>query len=293
VDRRLVVSVVGALAALGAGVAGLVVDGSLLAIAAGVCGLFTGVAAAALAVKLRDSDDRLRAEESEATRLRGEVDALSTLLSERAASANERARRAEHPGRTVVGGSPGSPSPNHPSLSKPPHPEVAPAATAERAHDGPGIVGEEAFGTLLHQAVASARRTLHPLSVVVFAFDRDDTSDAWNHARSDDVRNGDELDALSGVVLDTVRECDTVARVNDQMLATILNGATEHGAVWAVERVRARLRQEPTGLPADIAAGVACYPTHALEPVELVSAAGRALQSARTAGHSNTQIAES
>lgn len=265
-------------------------DGSLLAVTAGVFGLLTGVAAAALAVKLRVFDDLLRAERSETARLQQEVDAFSTLLQERSGTPGQTSVREEPSRRATVPASSTQPSANHPSRSMPPHPEVPVAAPSGRANGAPGIVGEGEFGTLLRQAVAGARRMLHPLSVVVFALDRDATSD---NSHVDDERIRDELDALADVVLDTVRECDTVARVNDQMLAAILNGAAEHGAVWAVERVRLRLREVPLGLPENVAAGVACYPTHALEPVDLVSAAGRALESARTHGHSNTQIAES
>lgn len=305
------ISVFGAVTALGAGVAGLVVDGSLLAVTAGTLGLLTGIAAAALASRLHVSDGRIAALAADNERLREEVDVCATLLEsrdlsssspvgsyaetaprdpldvaieKRADSTSENAEairnsRRRHP----ASGAEVNTSPLGSATDNPRHPEVPFDVTSRE--DAPCVVGEAEFGVLLRQRVAAARRALHPLSVIVFAVDENEVADPKERAA--------DLDRLAYTVLDTLRECDSVARVNDLMLAAILDGAAEHGAVWAVERVRLGLLEGPDDAPTGVAAGIACYPTHALDAVELVSAAGRALEAARTRGHSRVQIAES
>jgi hypothetical protein len=39
-----------------------------------------------------------------------------------------------------------------------------------------------------------------------------------------------------------------------------------------------------------VSAGIACYPSHALDSVELVSCAGRALEDARAHGHASDSV---
>ena len=88
-----------------------------------------------------------------------------------------------------------------------------------------------------------------------------------------------------------MREGDTGGRVNDMTLAAILNGSAEQGALWAVERVRAALLERREDQPVSVSAGIACYPTHALDAEELISAAGRALQTACRRGNASVQVA--
>ena len=57
------------------------------------------------------------------------------------------------------------------------------------------------------------------------------------------------------------------------------------------ERVREALRTSPIGDSLTVSAGIACYPTHALDAAELVARAGRALELARDAGHERDHVA--
>ncbi len=265
-DRRLVTSVLAAVAALAAGVAGLVLDAPVLGVVAGGLGLLTGIAAAGLAARLRDREGRVADLAADAARLREEMEALATLL--------ETSQPRDRPGD--------APAPNFESrgtaveAAKSRHPASSLAPTDDSP---PGLVDETHFTTVLHQRVASARRHLHPLSVVIFAVAGGPGLDQ-------------RLDTLAHVVLRTLRECDSVARVNDLMLSAVLDGSSEHGAVWAVERVRAALADSPEDRPVQLSAGIACYPTHALEPDALIRAAGRALEIARAAGASEVQVAD-
>ena len=80
--------------------------------------------------------------------------------------------------------------------------------------------------------------------------------------------------SLGAVVRRTLRECDAACRIGDTMAAAVLEDTAEAGAVWAAERVRGTLHGSPVGDSLTISAGIACYPSHALNAPELVDQAG-------------------
>jgi GGDEF domain-containing protein len=71
----------------------------------------------------------------------------------------------------------------------------------------------------------------------------------------------------------------------------VLVDTAEPGARMVAERVRTALRASPVGDSLTVSAGIACYPTHALEAAELVARAGRALELARRNGHERDHVA--
>ena len=71
----------------------------------------------------------------------------------------------------------------------------------------------------------------------------------------------------------------------------VLVDTAEPGALTVAERVREQLRSSPIGDSLTVSAGIACYPTHALDAAELVSRAGRALDAARASGHTRDYVA--
>ena len=87
-----------------------------------------------------------------------------------------------------------------------------------------------------------------------------------------------------------MRESDTVFRLGDSVALGVLIDTAEPGAFVVAERVRDSLRASPVGDSLTVSAGIACYPTHALDPVELVSRAGRALRTARAEGHARDYV---
>ena len=71
----------------------------------------------------------------------------------------------------------------------------------------------------------------------------------------------------------------------------VLADTAEDGAVIVADRVRSSLRTSPVGDTLTVSAGIACYPTHALDAAELVSRAGRALDDSRAAGFTENHVA--
>ena len=73
----------------------------------------------------------------------------------------------------------------------------------------------------------------------------------------------------------TLRESDAVFRLGDVVAVAVLVDTAEPGAVIVAERVRDALRSSPVGDSLTVSAGIACYPTHALDAAELVARPGR------------------
>jgi GGDEF domain-containing protein len=162
-----------------------------------------------------------------------------------------------------------------------------------------GLFDARYFMASLRHAVAAAKRRLQPMSVVILTF------------AADEEREGHSLADRATFLRDILRGTDTLCRLEGDRLGLILEEATEHGALLALERIRRQFDRlsaadlDPAagtlgrhGLPGSaqpaddgMIAGIASYPTHALEANELVSEAERALARARTPGTPRIAVA--
>src|SRR3954469_3614398 len=256
-DPRLLVAVSSGLTALAAGAVGVATSAPVLAVVAGAAGVIAAVAGVALGAEARRNSDQLGAAESELRTMRRELASINAVLQE------ESSRRA-------------------------PEQELGPPLTArdrnEHAFDPTtGLYDERYFAVLVQQQVAAARRSLRPISVVIFEID-------GLHG-SDDVTRDQALGVVGDVVRRTLRESDSACRLGELMVGAILEDTSETGAVWAAERVRGTLLGSPVGDSLTVSAGVACYPTHALGAAELVAQAGKALDEARRRGADRVETA--
>ena len=256
-DPRLVVAVSGGLAALAAGAVGVAASAPALAVVAGVAGVIAAVAGVALGAEARRNGDQLGAAESELATMRRELASINAVLQE------ESSRRAAEQ-------------------------ELGPPITArdrnEHAFDpATGLYDERYFAVLVQQQVAAARRSLRPVSVVIFEIDSMGESDSETRQQA--------LGVVGDVVRRTLRESDAACRLGDLMVGAILEDTPEAGAVWAAERVRGTLLASPIGDALTLSAGVACYPTHALGAAELVHQASVALDEARSRGRDRVELA--
>lgn len=264
-DRRLVLAVTGALAALTAGVVGAAVESSVFGMVAGAAGVVAGTAGVALAGRARHADERLTNAQRDVERLHRELDALAAILEE---EANRRSAIAmSEIDDDIIDAD-----------------AVAARQRAEHAFDpATGLYDERYFAVLVQQQVAAARRSLRPVSVVIFEVDAP--------AETEQSIRDQALGVVGDVVRRTLRESDSACRLGDLMIGCILEDTSEAGAVWAAERVRGTLLSSPIGDALTLSAGVACYPTHALGAAELVQQAGRALDEARTRGRDRVELA--
>jgi diguanylate cyclase (GGDEF)-like protein len=251
-DRGLALTVGAAVAALVCGVAAVVVGVPALGVAAGVAGVVAGAGGAAIADRARRAEERFDSADADRRRLRRELDAITALFEE------EINRREPAAG--------------------------AGEAATERTFDpATGLYDQAYFAVLAQQQVAAARRSLRPVSVVIFEVD--------GMASAEPATRDQALTVIGDVIRRTLRESDAACRLGGCMVGAILEDTPEAGGVWAAERVRGSLLGSPIGDALTVSAGVACYPTHALGAAELVAAAGRALEEARIRGADRVEVA--
>jgi len=255
-DRRLAFSIVAGFASLAIGVVCGVFGIPELAVLSGLFGLLAAIGATALGARTRTAEEQLHEMSVDRARLRRELDALAAIFAEEATRRN-----------------------------------TAEATSAvDRVDSEPlvdpisGLLEQQFFKVIVQQRVAAARRQLQPVSVVIFELDGIGRQDADTQSQA--------LGVLGAVVRRTLRECDAACRIGDTMAAAVLEDTAEAGAVWAAERVRGTLHGSPVGDSLTISAGIACYPSHALNAPELVDQAGRALEAARSRGRDHVEIAQ-
>jgi hypothetical protein len=135
-----------------------------------------------------------------------------------------------------------------------------------------GLLNEAYFRAALPNRVATARRVLRPISIVLTR-----------------LREGEHARQVALGLLDTLRESDTACRLDDGAFALILEDTPENGAVWTMERLRRLLADQ--GTDACIWAGVASYPAHALESQDLLVLAEGALADAMQWDQSRIEVA--
>lgn len=146
-----------------------------------------------------------------------------------------------------------------------------------------GLLRERFVAVLIQQRVAGARRRLQPLAVV--ALEADGVRGAPRPVVDRAMRT------LGGVIRQTLREADCACRVGDVVVIAALDDTAEDGARQAIERLQGALRAATGDVGITISAGIACYPTHALDAPDLVARAGEALLEARRAGTSRVATA--
>ena len=213
-DPRLIVAVTGGVAALAAGAVGVARE---LARVRGrrraPPGVIAAIAGVALGARARQSEDRLGA-----GRRRDPRGAPRARVDQRRA-----ARRGEPPrGR---------------SGARPDRRRAA-RERGEHAFDAAtGLYDEKYFAVLVQQQVAAARRSLRPISVVIFEIDGMGEADRETRLQA--------LGVVGDVVRRTLRESDAACRLGDLMVGAILEDTPEAGAVWAAERVRGTLLASP------------------------------------------------
>jgi diguanylate cyclase (GGDEF)-like protein len=131
-----------------------------------------------------------------------------------------------------------------------------------------GLPDNDFFEVLLEGRVATARRRLWPLALVMVEID-----------------SVAAVAVFTGLLRRTIREADVACRIGPTTFAVILEDTGEAGGVWTAERIQIAVAKEreagTTGARLRVAAGVASYPGHAMRADQLLVAAESALERAR------------
>jgi two-component system cell cycle response regulator len=135
---------------------------------------------------------------------------------------------------------------------------------------GTGLYSEGYFTVALDARIASARRNLKPVAVVLIEVVEGLLGSATRPA---------EPAVVAKAILGTVRESDTACRLLDGGYALVLEDTSENGAIWTVERIRRAIAANDPDLT--LWAGVACYPAHGFSTEDILDRADLALDMAR------------
>lgn len=143
-----------------------------------------------------------------------------------------------------------------------------------------GLLGERYFLITLEARVAAARRHLRPLALILLEAVHDPTGSAPS---IDPVIAAD-------VVRETLRDADTLCRLQNGRYAILLEDTPENGAIWTVERIRRRLGEQLDDVT--VWAGIACYPANGFDGPEVLNRASEALDQAREWRQDRTEVAD-
>jgi diguanylate cyclase (GGDEF)-like protein len=247
-DRRALLGLLPGAAGLALGAAAVASGSAFLGVVAAACALAAGAGCMIVAGRLREHD-------STAQRLRREILQLEdALLAEREAFESAA------------------------TLAEPPDVPGGPESVRDPET---GLLGEHYFELALEHRIATARRQLQPVALLLLAVDADAAGEEYRQ---------EAIAGFAGILRQTLRESDTACRIGPYSFGVVLEDTSEAGGVWAAERLRTALVRKGDSL-VRLSAGVAAYPTHALEAPEVLARATTALASARASGSSRVEVA--
>jgi len=147
------------------------------------------------------------------------------------------------------------------------------------------------FGDRLQQAIATAARDKTHVAVVYIDLDRfKPVNDTFGHGVGDLL-----LKQAGQRMLDSVRKSDTVARIGDDEFAVILLSIKiVKDAVTVAETIRLALNQpfeladQNVSISASI--GIAIYPEHGRDEIELTKNADSAMHNAKASGRDKVEL---
>ena len=133
-----------------------------------------------------------------------------------------------------------------------------------------GVFTQVFFDASLGKRISAARRGLRPLTVaMVEVVERVGEPDVAQTAAK----------PVAEILTETLREADTVARMDSGVFAVLLEDTPENGAIWTLERIRRKISEDLPGCT--VRAGMSCYPAYAFDADQLVSQSLAALDAAR------------
>jgi GGDEF domain-containing protein len=159
--------------------------------------------------------------------------------------------------------------------------ETAPAAApssppaSERGGDDitdpeTGVFTQVFFDASLGKRISAARRGLRPLTVAMV--------EVVEHVGLPNVTQTAPK-PIAEILVETLREADTVARMDSGVFAVLLEDTPENGAIWTLERIRRKISEDLPGCT--VRAGMSCYPAYAFDATQLVEQSLAALDAAR------------
>lgn len=133
-----------------------------------------------------------------------------------------------------------------------------------------GVFTQVFFDASLGKRISAARRGLRPLTVAMV--------EVVDRVGEPDMAHTDPK-PVADILTETLREADTVARMDSGVFAVLLEDTPENGAIWTLERIRRKVAEDLPGRT--MRAGMSCYPAYAFDATQLVDQSNAALDAAR------------
>lgn len=133
-----------------------------------------------------------------------------------------------------------------------------------------GVFTQVFFDASLGKRISAARRGLRPLTVAMV--------EVVEHVGLPNMAHTAPK-PVADILVETLREADTVARMDSGVFAVLLEDTPENGAIWTLERIRRKISEDLTGCT--VRAGMSCYPAYAFDAKQLVDQSLAALDAAR------------
>jgi GGDEF domain-containing protein len=259
-DRRALPGTLAGLAGLILAVAAIVTQEAILVVIAAVLTVVSVLLVLALPSRLpmryRERMD-LQQEAEKLARENDQMAARAAKFEAEAIAAREQLALAMMAERGAAGES----DPASPAGSTPP---------AEVTDPDTGVFTQLFFDASLGKRVSAARRGLRPLTVAMIEVVEHVGTPAMAHTNPKPVAD---------ILVETLREADTVARMDSGIFGVLLEDTPENGAIWTLERIRRRISEDLTGCT--VRAGMSCYPAYAFDADQLVHQSLEALEAAR------------
>ncbi len=154
-----------------------------------------------------------------------------------------------------------------------------------------GIYTHRALHDLLHVEVHRARRAGRPLAVLFMDIDHfKNFNDTYGHRIGDSV-----LQQVSETLVDAVRAGDFVGRYGGEEFMVIAPNIDYEDTVSLAHRLRSAIEKNTvmkgdSVLPITVSVGVACFPTDAATPLDLIDRADKAMYRAKQSGRNSVVV---
>jgi len=136
-----------------------------------------------------------------------------------------------------------------------------------------GMLNDLFFAGLIGTKVATARRRLWPVSIALLHV-------TFGSQVTDKAEENQASKEFADTIMATIRDADVACRLSRKTFALLLDDTDEDGAAWASERIQLAQARKGDSLIAKVSAGVASYPSHGIEPTEILTKAREALEKA-------------
>ena len=262
-DRRALPGTIAGFAGLAFAIAAIVTQESILVVVAGVltaiCVVLVLTLPGRAPVRYKERKD-LQEEADKLARENDQMAARAAKFEAEAIAAREKLATAMLAERSHPVGP--SPAPTTPTPARDGGDDITDIET--------GVFTQIFFDASLGKRISAARRGLRPLTVaMVEVVERVGEPTMAQTAPK----------PVAEILVETLREADTVARMDSGVFAVLLEDTPENGAIWTLERIRRRISEDLPGCT--VRAGMSCYPAYAFDAKQLVDQSLTALDAAR------------